>query len=84
VGTWVGGEDRDIHFDTMTYGQGASMALPVFALFIKKVYNNAKLGISPDDTFDIPSSFNPCGPYDSSGDDNTGDGEAEEIVESVE
>ena len=29
-GVWVGGEDRDIHFDTMTYGQGASMALPVW------------------------------------------------------
>ncbi len=84
VGTWVGGEDRDIHFDTMTYGQGASMALPVFALFIKKVYNNAKLGISPDDTFDIPSGFNPCGPYDGSSDDETSDSEAEEIVESVE
>ncbi len=83
VGCWVGGEDRDIHFDTMTYGQGASMALPVFALFIKKVYANAKLGISPDDTFDIPSGFNPCGPYDSS-DDSSDDGEVEEIVESVE
>jgi penicillin-binding protein 1A len=59
------------------------MALPVFALFIKKVYANAKLGISPDDTFDIPSGFNPCGPYDSS-DDSSDDGEVEEIVESVE
>lgn len=35
-GCWVGGEDRDIHFDSMRMGQGASMALPIWAIFMKK------------------------------------------------
>ena len=36
-GTWVGGEDRSIHFDNLREGQGASMALPVWALYMQKV-----------------------------------------------
>lgn len=59
-GCWVGGEDRDIHFDTMVYGQGAAMALPVFALYMKKVYANSALGYSQDEQFDFPSDFDPC------------------------
>lgn len=59
-GCWVGGEDRDIHFDSMTYGQGASMALPIWAYFMKKVYRNRALGYSEDDKFDIPEDYNPC------------------------
>ena len=39
-GMWVGGEDRDIHFDSMAMGQGATMALPIYAYYIKKVYAN--------------------------------------------
>jgi len=40
AGVWVGAEDRSVRFSTMTYGQGASMALPIFALFCKKVYED--------------------------------------------
>ena len=84
-GCWVGGDDRDIHFDTTSMGQGATMALPIFALYMKKVYANAQLGISPDADFDIPSTFNPC-PLAGEGDGELGDGDnvsgdAEEIFE---
>ncbi len=59
-GCWVGGEDRDIHFDTMTFGQGASMALPIWAIYMQKVYADPTLPYSPDATFDIPADFDPC------------------------
>lgn len=57
---WVGGEDRDIHFNTMTYGQGASSALPVWGLFLNKVYKDKSLGYSQDDKFEVPEDFVPC------------------------
>ena len=60
-GTWVGGEDRAIHFDTMTYGQGASMALPIYGLYMQKVYKDTSLGYTQEETFSIPEGFNPCG-----------------------
>ena len=56
-GVWVGGEDRGIHFDNMGNGQGASMALPIWALYMKKVYADKKLGYSQDDKFAIPANF---------------------------
>ena len=59
-GCWVGGEDRDIHFDSMQDGQGASMALPVWALYMQKVYADKSLGYSQSERFNIPSDFNPC------------------------
>lgn len=60
-GCWVGGEERDIHFDTMTYGQGASLALPIWAKFMKKVYEDPTLGYKQDEQFNLPEGFNPCG-----------------------
>ena len=60
AGCWVGGEDRDIHFNSMTYGQGASSALPVCAYFFQKVYKDKDLGYSPDEKFSIPEGFDPC------------------------
>ena len=60
VGCWVGGEDRDIHFKSMAYGQGARAALPIYGRFINKVYANPKLGITQKDTFDIPVGFQMC------------------------
>lgn len=60
-GCWVGGEDRDIHFDSMTYGQGASMALPIWAYYMQKIYKDKTLGYSMDVPFDVPKDFNPCG-----------------------
>ena len=59
-GVWVGGEERDIHFDTMLYGQGASMALPVWAIYMNKVYADKSLGYSQDERFEIPEGFDPC------------------------
>jgi penicillin-binding protein 1A len=56
-GVWVGGEDRSIHFDNIAEGQGASMALPIWALYMKKVLNDSELGYSSSEQFDIPSSF---------------------------
>jgi penicillin-binding protein 1A len=60
VGCWVGGEERSIHFDTMTYGQGASMALPIHGIFYQKVYADPELNYTDDGTFDIPANFDPC------------------------
>ena len=59
-GCWVGGEDRDIHFDSMRMGQGASMALPVWALYMKKVFADKSLGYREDEDFDVPAGYNPC------------------------
>ena len=59
-GVWVGGDDRDIHFDSMAMGQGATMALPVFALYMQRVYGDKRLGYSQADVFDVPVGFNPC------------------------
>ena len=60
TGCWVGGENRDIHFNSMTYGQGASAALPVSAYFFQKVFADKSLGYSADEKFDIPEGFDPC------------------------
>ena len=57
-GVWVGGEDRSIHFDNIAQGQGATMALPIWALYMKKVLADSDLGYSSNEQFDIPSSFN--------------------------
>lgn len=58
---WVGGENRDIHFDTMTYGQGASMAMPIWAYFMKKVYRDKSLGYTQKEEFDYPPDYSSCG-----------------------
>jgi len=59
-GCWVGGEDRDIHFDSTRMGQGANMALPIWAYYMKKVFADKSLGYDPNEKFDIPEDFNPC------------------------
>jgi penicillin-binding protein 1A len=60
-GCWVGGEDRSIHFDRMTEGQGATLALPIYALYMQKVYADPTLGYSETESFDIPGQYaNPC------------------------
>lgn len=46
---WVGGDDGDIHFDSFTYGQGATTALPVFANFMKSLYSDISLGYSENE-----------------------------------
>lgn len=67
-GCWVGGEDRDVHFDSMRMGQGATMALPIWAYFMKKVYADHSLPYSPNATFGLPEGYNPCAADDMSGD----------------
>ena len=59
-GCWVGGEDRDIHFDSMRMGQGATMALPIWAYFMKKVYRDGSLPYDPNSKFNLPEGFDPC------------------------
>ena len=67
-GCWVGGEERDIHFDTMTYGQGASLALPIWTKYMHKVYADQTLGYDPKETFNLPDGFDPCKDFSISGD----------------
>jgi len=59
-GCWVGGEDRDIHFDSMSMGQGATMALPIWAYYMQKVFADHSLGYDPEAKFDLPEDYNPC------------------------
>ena len=59
-GCWVGGEDRDIHFDSTSIGQGANMALPIWAYYMQRIFADKSLGYSPDEKFELPSGFDPC------------------------
>ena len=79
---WVGGDDRDIHFNTMVYGQGAAMALPIFALYMQKVYENPQLGYNANALFDLPDGFEPCSFVNDALQTDDGDmGDVEEIYE---
>tara|TARA_A100001011_G_scaffold393634_1_gene483942 strand:- start:8933 stop:11257 length:2325 start_codon:yes stop_codon:yes gene_type:complete len=49
TGVWVGGEDRAIHFETIAYGQGATMALPIWGNYMRSLYENPEFGISQED-----------------------------------
>lgn len=82
-GCWVGGEERDIHFDSMSMGQGATMALPIWAIFMKKVYADPSLGISPAIKFDLPEDYNPCSRKAAEQDDfeEVGGGSIDEVFE---
>ena len=53
TGVWVGGEDRSIHFETIAYGQGATMSLPIWANYMKSCYADSTLVISKD-AFEAP------------------------------
>lgn len=57
TGVWVGGENRSIHFRRTRYGQGANTALPIFAKYIKKLYNSPTVKISEED-FEKPQGMN--------------------------
>lgn len=54
-GVWVGGEERYIHFNGMAYGQGASMALPIYGKYMKKVYGDRTLPYSQGARFSFPA-----------------------------
>ena len=68
TGIWVGGEDRDIHFDNIAMGQGATMALPIWAYYMKKVYRDRALDYNNKASFGLPKGFDPCPKQDA---DNT-------------
>ena len=74
---WVGGDDRDIHFDSMDMGQGATMALPIFAYYMQQVYADPQLGYNENTPFDLPEGYDPC----SFVEDALGENEIEEIFE---
>ena len=57
TGVWVGWEDRATHFFNTGEGQGAKMALPIWGIFMKKVWADKELGITPDDKFAKPSNW---------------------------
>ena len=60
TGIWVGGEERYIHFNSMAFGQGAKAALPIYGLYMKKVYADKSLPYSQDARFTFPANFTPC------------------------
>ena len=57
-GVWSGWEDQAIHFETLGEGQGANMALPVMALFLRKVYNDPRFSALETEEFEVPENFN--------------------------
>ncbi|MCA1757214.1 MAG: transglycosylase domain-containing protein [Bacteroidales bacterium] len=57
-GVWTGWEDQSIHFENLSLGQGANMALPVYGLFLQKLYADPELGIMELDEFEMPPGFN--------------------------
>ncbi|NDI98600.1 PBP1A family penicillin-binding protein [Flavobacterium sp. LaA7.5] len=56
TGVWVGNEDRSAHFRSLTYGQGATMALPIWGMFMKKCYGDKELNVSKKD-FERPENL---------------------------
>jgi len=73
TGVWTGGEDRAVHFENIAEGQGATMSLPTWALFMKKVYADTSLNISQED-FEKPESIGivtTCGKDSSNKDKNS-------------
>ena len=76
-GVWVGGEERAIRFDRMAYGQGASMALPIYGEFMKRVFADKSLGYSQEEQFDMTGAIDPCG------EGNTEQNERTEVVEGI-
>ena len=82
TGIWVGADDRSVHFRTITLGQGANMALPIWALYMKKVYEDPSLGISKGDFSkplkDVLIEFD-CEKYDRQKNSGLGEFEADEF-----
>ena len=55
AGVWTGAEDRQVHFQSITYGHGAHMSLPTWALFMQKIIADGTLGVSANDRFIAPA-----------------------------
>lgn len=86
TGVWIGGEERYIHFDNMAYGQGARAALPIYGLYMQKVYADRTLPYRQDEKFGFPADFRPCDAGYSGGRSHRGGGtqaaetEVEEVI----
>ena len=83
TGVWVGAEDRAAHFKTITYGQGASMALPIWGLYMKSCYADEDLNVSIDE-FVEPKNLSirvDCSKIDEG---DTEENETEEIPDDLE
>lgn len=94
---WVGGEDRSIHFEKMKDGQGAAMSLPIYGIYMNKVYADETLPYSQEEKFDIPQDFDPCAVfgqastdseldyyYDTENSEEDGEGDGEDESENEE
>ena len=86
--TWVGGDERFIHFNNMGYGQGSAMALPIFGIFMKKIFADKNLPYSQSAKFVFPEDINLCakenyGDYveTTSADDNAEETSMDDIFE---
>ena len=58
AGVWVGGEDRQVHFESLALGSGSNMALPIWGIWMKKLLADGTLGISEADFFAVPADMN--------------------------
>ena len=56
TGVWVGGDDRSVHFNSLRYGQGATMALPIWGMYMKKCYADEELDVSQEE-FEKPDNL---------------------------
>lgn len=72
AGAWVGCDDRALRFRSEALGQGAAAALPIFALFMKKVYADKTLGIDEAAKFTEPEGFKDCAFYDPGSEERAG------------
>lgn len=83
TGVWVGGEDRSVHFKGIRYGQGATMALPIWGYYMKKLYENKDLTVSKD-PFPIPKNDDGSTSFSSSDFDCKGNDPVEAVGEDSE
>ncbi|MBR5249675.1 MAG: transglycosylase domain-containing protein [Bacteroidales bacterium] len=78
AGVWVGAEDRQVHFETLSMGQGANMALPIWGIFMKKVMEDGTLGIRTTDQFVAPAGWSLSLDCDGSDADASSSGQKEQ------
>ncbi len=55
AGVWVGGEDRQVHFNSLALGGGSNMALPIWGIWMKKCLKDGTVGVSEEDKFVAPA-----------------------------
>lgn len=84
AGAWVGCDDREFRFRSEALGQGAAAALPIWALFMKKVFADKKLNIDPNARFKQPDGFDDCDVSDSTSVKRGGNEKAGKDVEVLE